>query len=149
LQNNSAIKFIIGGDGNDKEELVNRLSVRKLNNVNYVGYISNISWFCSLLDCLVVPSHHEPMGMIVVEAQAMRIPVIASNVDGLNEVAIDGENALLFKPKDIVDLESTITKLVADKALQEKLKIAGVQNAKKYSIENYIMSLSDIYSKIT
>ena len=148
LQNNNSIKFIIAGDGNDREELLTRISARKLSNVKYIGYVSDITWFCSLLDCLVVSSHHEPMGMIVVEGQAMRVPVIASNVDGLNEVATNGENALLFKSKDISDLELTLTKLLADKTLQEKLIEAGVENAKKYSIENYARSLADIYSRI-
>jgi len=58
--------------------------------------------FYSGLDCLVVPSLWEPQGLVEIEAQALGVPVIVSNVEALNEIIHDGENGLLLSPATLM-----------------------------------------------
>jgi glycosyltransferase involved in cell wall biosynthesis len=146
--NNASLKFLIAGEGVDRKELLTYISVNGLNDLIYIGYASNMQWFYSIIDCLVVPSHHEPMGMIIPEAQAMGVPVIAANVDGLNEIVVNGNNVLLFKAKDIVSIELALQRVINDKQLRDELIINGIINAEKYSIENYNKALDEIYSRL-
>jgi glycosyltransferase involved in cell wall biosynthesis len=145
---NISVIFLIAGDGPDREELLSYISVHGLSNVIYIGYAPNMQLFYSMIDCLVVPSHHEPMGMIVPEAQAMGVPVIAANVDGLNEVVADGINVLLFEAKDTSGIKATLLKVIEDKPLREHLISNGIANAKKYSIESYLKALYEIDTKL-
>ncbi len=148
LKDNSSIRFVIAGDGEDKEKLLSLISSYKLDNVIYLGYVSNPGWFYSLIDCLVIPSHYEPMGITAIEAQAMGVPVIASNVTGLNEI-ITNENAILVEPKNVQELKKAINRAKDDLALCRHLSDSGLRNAKNYSIGNYVQELDSIYNSIS
>jgi len=148
LKADSSIRFLIAGDGEDKEQLLNLISSNKLDNITYLGYVSSPERFYSLLSCLAVPSHYEPMGITAIEAQAMEVPVIASNVDGLNEI-VNNENAILFEPRIIQELTKAILRLRDDSALYESLKGNGIKNAKNYSIEAYVQKIDTIYNSLS
>ena len=61
----------------------------------------------------VLPSVHEPFGIVALEAMARGIPLIASNVGGLPDFVKDGENGLLFDPSDPANLVRAFDRLVA------------------------------------
>jgi glycosyltransferase involved in cell wall biosynthesis len=148
LKDNSSIKFLIAGDGEDKEKLLNLISSKGLGNVIYLGYAPNMQGVYSILDCLAIPSHYEPMGITAIEAQAIEVPVIASNVDGLNEIITNEENALLINPQDAESIKTAILRLQENEGLCTQLKNEGKENAKRYSIENYAKALDNIYNSI-
>jgi glycosyltransferase involved in cell wall biosynthesis len=52
------------------------------------------------MDLLVLPSHREGSGRVLVEAAAMRLPVIASDIRGCREVVSSGKTGILVPPKD-------------------------------------------------
>lgn len=146
LSTNQNFKFVIAGDGPQKIKMLKLMeSLNVGNNVLYLGYISNMVWFYPLLNCFVIPSHWEPMGLTEIEAQAMGIPVIASDKEGLNEIIIDGENGLLFKVKDVNDLAKKINMLKNDIELRLQLIRNGINNIKKYSLASYIQALKNLY----
>lgn len=141
------LKLLISGDGPKKEEyiqLVNKLGLNK--NIFFLGYVPDIKWFYSIIDCLVIPSHYEPFGIVTLEAQAMRIPVISANVEALNEVVSDRKTGLLFKPKDKKDLAKKIELIYTDENLRTELTKRGLENIKKYSLKNYLTNLEGIYN---
>lgn len=147
LNRNKNIKFLIAGDGNDKNELLNLIGPDNLKtNIIYLGYISNMVWFYSLLDCFVMPSHWEPMGLEEIEAQAMGLAVIASNVPALDEIIQDRENGLLFEAKNSKDLAEKIKILYKNRKLREQLIINSLKSVKKYSLEEYLFNLNKIYN---
>ena len=61
----------------------------------------------------VLPSVHEPFGIVALEAMVRGIPLIASNVGGLPDFVKDGENGLLFDPSDPANLVRAFDRLVA------------------------------------
>ncbi|OQA31900.1 MAG: UDP-D-galactose:(glucosyl)lipopolysaccharide-1,6-D-galactosyltransferase [archaeon ADurb.Bin336] len=149
IKKNKNFKFVIVGDGKDKEKMLSKINEFNLsNNIIYLGYSSKMVWFYSLLDCFVIPSQWEPMGLTEIEAQAMNIPVIATNVPALNEIIQDSENGLLFKAKDAMDLSRKIELIYKNKKLREKIIKNGLNNVKKYDLTNYKIELNKLYKDL-
>ena len=142
LNNMTGLKFMVAGTGVEDEEL--KKMIRRYNledKVIYVGFIPDMVWFYSLLDLFVIPSHWEPMGVTQIEAQAMGMPVIASNVDGLNEV-VDSDNVMFFEAGNTKELSDLILRLMEDSTARTLLTAAGKRNAEKYYADDFILKLN-------
>ena len=147
-EKNTKIKFLIVGSGPDKEKLIkliNKLNLR--NKILYIGFVPDVRSFYSMLDCFVMPSHWEPSPMIFYEVQSLGIPLICADAVSVNELIKNKKNALLFKLKNKKDLSEKIKIICNDKNLRKKLIKNGLNEAKKYSLENYLIKLGDIYEK--
>lgn len=89
----------IAGTGPEKQqlqELVKKLGISKI--CSFLGCIENVSEFYESIDLLVAPSIREPLGLVAQEAQMRGCPVIASCIDGLPEVVIDGHTGYTLVP---------------------------------------------------
>jgi glycosyltransferase involved in cell wall biosynthesis len=142
---NMNLKLLVVGDGEDKSKLLDFIKKNKLEDkIICLGYIDKMRWFYSLLDCFVISSHWEPMGLTEIEAQAFEVPVIASNVAALNEI-INNENGMLFEAKNPNDLSQKINKLYKNQKLRKELVKNGLKNAKKFDLNNYVAKLNQLY----
>jgi len=144
-QKDIKIKGIIAGSGPEEVQLQKLISKKKY--VDYVGRVGfkKMPAFYQKLDFIVVPSFQESMGLTHLEAQASGIPVIVSNIPALRET-VSTENALLFDPHSKDELVAVIMKMVTDKKLRAKLISRGLANSKKYTIKQYLTTLTnDIY----
>jgi glycosyltransferase involved in cell wall biosynthesis len=138
--------FFVAGDGPDKSrvlKLIEELSIK--DSVKYLGFVPDMNYFYNLMDCLVIPSHWEPLGLVGIEANACGVPVIAANVDGLRELINDRENGLLFQPKNEHDLAEKIQIIIEDRDLRHKLISNGLCKVKSFSQSEYIRTLMEIY----
>lgn len=82
--------------------------------------------------------------MIFYEAAAMGVPVVGSNVDGINEFIAHGKNGLLFEYNNLNDLTANITKLSTDKNLRGSIKLNLKNDLTKHSLKNYLKKLKQI-----
>lgn len=143
------IKLLITGNGPEKEEnmkLAHKLGLER--NIFFLGYIPDIRWFYSIIDCFVIPSHWEPFGIVALEAHATGVPVISSNVEGLNEVVLDAKTGFLFEPKNQKDLAKKIELLYHNEDLRREIIENGLKSAGNYSLEKYLMTLESIYCSL-
>ena len=98
------------------------------------------------LDVFVLPSRHEPFGIVVLEAWASGKPVIASNVGGLTQLVDDGVNGLHFTNGDADSLQARISALVTSSVLAQDLAEAGAQEAReKYDWDSVAFQMEQIY----
>jgi L-malate glycosyltransferase len=139
------IKFLIAGNGDDKDEMLEFIKTNDLNNVIYLGYVDNMPWFYSLLGCFIIPSHWEPMGLVPIEAQLMKIPVISSDTPALNEIIKDNETGLLFEVKDNNDLSEKIITLYSNQRLRNRLIENALKNAKEFNLDQYMKKINKLY----
>lgn len=118
--NNEELKAIIS-----KEEWI--LDARKQEDVRP---------YLKASDILVLPSYREGLGQVLLEAQAMSVPVVATDVVGCNNVVKDGYNGLLCEPKSAQALFGAMRRLYDDKELYAKIK----GNGRQYVLENFEMN---------
>lgn len=100
-------------------------------------------------DCFVLPSKMEPFGIVILEAWAAGVPVIASCVGGIPGFTHDGEDILLFPSDDEETLTAKLEQLAHDGMLRQALVEAGRTAVSAYSWEAASDRLIDIYRKVT
>lgn len=79
-------------------------------------------------DCLVLPSRSEGRPVVVMEAMAAGLPVVASDIPGTRELVSHGETGLLFQLDDAQGLADTLSQLAADPTMRDRLGAAGRQS---------------------
>lgn len=114
----------------------------------FTGYRTDVSDIMSALDLLVLPSHSEAFGRVLVEAMAAGKPVIGTTVGGIPEIIEDGITGLLVPPASPDDLAQAIIKILQDPDLAHRMGAAGRERAKAcFSPERYAAEVQKIYEK--
>ena len=100
-------------------------------------------------DVFVLPSRHEPFGIVVLEAWAAGLPVVASDVGGLGKLcAAHPDAAITFAPGVIDALDDALRRVGGDAALRERLSSAGRAAAAEYDWRVLAARLVDFYAEI-
>jgi glycosyltransferase involved in cell wall biosynthesis len=94
-------------------------------------------------DLLLFPSLYEGFGLPIVEAQALGIPVLTSNIPPMKEIA--GEGAIFVDPLSVSDIFEGMVKFISDKCYREKLVELGKFNANRFSRESFCESYKNLY----
>ncbi len=105
-------------------------------------------------DVFVAPSvtaadgDKEGFGLVILEAMASGVPVVASRSGGIVDIVKDEENGLLCDEKDVEKLSVNISRVLEDEALSAKLKTAAGHTVEQYSYDNISRRYNDILSGI-
>lgn len=100
-------------------------------------------------DVFVLPSRHEPFGIVVLEAWAAGLPVVASDVGGLGRLcASHPEAALTFAPGDFDAMDGALRRLMSESDLRSRLSAAGCTAAAEYDWRTLSSRLVDFYAEI-
>jgi colanic acid/amylovoran biosynthesis glycosyltransferase len=94
-------------------------------------------------------SLNEAVGMILIEAQAVGVPIIASNVGGIPEVIRDGQTGILVPPADPHSLARAINQLLADK--QKRLDMSEAARAwikDKFKPQDMVNAISGLCQEL-
>ena len=94
------------------------------NNINIinVGYQDDVRPFFAISNCLVFPSYREGFPNVVMQAGAMGLPSIVTNINGCNEIIIDGENGLVIPIKDVNSLYHSMKKISLNHDFYQNVK---------------------------
>ena len=116
--------LLVGGLENDLDPL-NPETLAEINqnkDIISVGFQQDVRSFFAIADALVFPSYREGFPNVVMQAGAMGLPSIVSDINGCNEIIIEGENGLIIPPKNVEKLKEKMLTLAKDKNLYTKLK---------------------------
>ena len=120
-------------------------------NIIFLGNRSDVPELLANAGIFVLPSRYEGFGIVIIEAMAAGIPVIASKIDGPKEIISHGQNGLLFENENVIDLAEKIKMLCNDNNLRDRLVNNALVSAQEYSIEKmyerYISAYTDIIGK--
>ncbi len=146
-----SLKLKILGEGLLREELEREATANALD-VEFLGFVPNEDALEIIRNAKVqvIPSEwYEGFPMVVLEAYALGVPVVASRIGSLEEVIEQGVTGLRFTPGDAADLAATVNRLVADDGqLREMSQNAlAIFNA-KYTAEVNIDLLLSIYAEV-
>lgn len=119
---------LVGGAESDLdplfEETVNE--IEKNPNIISVGFQNDVRPYFAISNCLVFPSYREGFPNVVMQAGAMGLPSIVSDINGCNEIIREGENGTIIPVKNIKAIVEAMQKMSSDKAYYEQLQ----QNAR-------------------
>jgi len=90
--------------------------------IHAVSFQSDIRPYFCIADALILPSYREGLPNVLIEGGSCGIPLIATNINGCNEVIIEGENGLLIPPKNVDALTYAIQTLLDDTTFYEHLQ---------------------------
>ena len=127
VENNEPIGIkllLVGGLENDLDPL-NPETLAEINqnkDIISVGFQQDVRSFFAIADALVFPSYREGFPNVVMQAGAMGLPSIVSDINGCNEIIIEGENGLIIPSKNVEKLKEKMLTLAKDKNLYTKLK---------------------------
>ncbi|MGY6411711.1 MAG: glycosyltransferase family 4 protein [Alkalilacustris sp.] len=125
---NPEARLTLVGDGPDRTKLEGRAAGLGLTDaVRFTGYLDQDKVAAALAeaDMLVLPSFSEGLPVVLMEALASRIPVIATQVAGVAELVRDGETGLLVPAGDVDSLADGLDRLLSDPDLCRRMGEAG------------------------
>lgn len=144
------VKFMLVGDGYLRDYLLDY--VKRLGISNYViftGFREDISEITSIFDIACLPSLFEGMGRVLLEAQVLGKPVVATRVGGIVEMVKDNETGILVNPADYHGLAVAIIRLLTDEALARKFGEAARQHIdEKFSATRMVENIDKVYSEL-
>jgi glycosyltransferase involved in cell wall biosynthesis len=120
----AAVRLILVGDGPERA----RLEATGGQGVTFSGQIQSTASYYAAADVMVLPSLTEGSPNVLLEAMAAGVPVVATRVGGIPEIATDGESALLVPPRDPAALARAIGELLEDSDKRARL-IAQARSA--------------------
>ncbi len=129
-------------------KLVDSLGIR--DNVRFLGFTNNVPEAMRNLDAMVLPSlFGEGMPMVVLEALALGVPVIATKVEGTPEVVRDGVEGLLAEPGCAASISAKIAQLVQSRSEWSRMSTrAHERHQEKFSDEQMVKKIAKVYRKL-
>jgi glycosyltransferase involved in cell wall biosynthesis len=142
--------FAIAGDGPKRrqlEKLAADLGVE--DRVRFLGSRSDIPALLGASDLFVLPSRYEGFPLALLEAMAAEVPVVATRIDGIDELVVDGQNGDLVEAGDSAALGSAITNLLADPDRRKALATRGHELVlQRYGAEAMTARVTHVYDEL-
>lgn len=151
---NQNVKALIVGEGNLRKKYMQEAEqLGVANRIIFAGYVENdfLPEHYNLFDIFILPSidKSEAFGIVLLEAMACGVPLLASNLKGVRSVVIPGENGLLVEPKNAKDIADKINHLLKNEKLMKDFGLNGIELVnKKYRWPIIAAEVEAVYKKI-
>ncbi|MEJ0047288.1 MAG: glycosyltransferase family 4 protein [Rhodospirillales bacterium] len=135
-----------GGDAKALRRLAQSLNISA--RVHFAGWLDRAAADAVLAgaDALVLPSHHEALPLVLLEAAGLGVPVIATPVGAIPELFRDGESALLVPPGDHVALSAALHRLLSEPECCELLSRNGrALYQREFAVASFAEGLRRLY----
>ena len=152
LQKHPQVKLVIAGQGAEEQNLrslAQELGITE--QVMFVGHLeqSILAAYMKNSLALVLPSLTEGLPRVVIEAQLLGKPVIASRVGGIPEIVADGETGVVVEPKDCQALARAMVQILEDPVLAERMgSAARAQMSEKFNYQNYYTAYHNMVRQV-
>lgn len=141
-------KLVFVGDG-PQRKYYEKLATPLGEKVLFLGRKKEVAKLMSASDVFVLPSVREAFGLVLLEAAAVGLPIIASNVGGIPEIIDDGKSGILVPPENLEVLAEAINKLLQNPALAENLAHEAKSKVEmNFSAKTMAGKTAEVYNKI-
>jgi glycosyltransferase involved in cell wall biosynthesis len=143
-----SFRLVVVGDGAEMENL--QVMARDLGIdaiTHFAGRVPRALIYSAIkgFGIAAVPSREEGFGLSAIEAMAAGVPVVASRVDALQEVVLDGTTGLLCPAEDAGALAAGLARLVSDPGSRHAMGVAGAAHvARRYDTPAYRASMAEL-----
>lgn len=142
--------FLVVGEGPERSRLDEMIREQGLaERVHLAGWRADIPELLAAGTALVLASHWEGLPNVILEAMAAGLPVVATRVEGTDELVIDGQTGLVVPPRSPNDLAESIEKLLLDPAAAKVMGQGGQQRAKsEFTWEAMVVQYERLYRSL-
>jgi len=149
LKRHPQVVFVLAGDG-PEEELLRNLAREcgVAERLRFCGYVSDARQIYLAADVVLMPSLFEGLPMSLLEAMAMRVPVVASALDGIAEVVDDGRDGFLVPSGDAQSFCERVCQLISNPSLAAEIGMAASDKVvRKFSAERMCREVERVYDR--
>ncbi|MDD2523056.1 MAG: glycosyltransferase family 4 protein [Anaerolineaceae bacterium] len=149
LEHHPQTRLIFLGDGELRSQL--EAQTRQLGlqtHVEFAGQVDDVLARLPLFDLFVSSSLWEGLPTVIMEAMAVGLPVIATDIPGTREMISDTINGRLVPPGDPVALADAITGMIENPQMRQDFGKAGKKSVKKFSIEEIAKTYLELYESL-
>lgn len=149
------VAFLVAGEEEERglrfterlRQLIGELSVS--DRVHFLGRVEDLPWLFAALTVLVLPSWQEAFSIVLIQAMAAGLPVIASDVGGPAEIVTHGVTGLLVPPRRVEALAQAINRLLDDPDLRRRLGVAARKEVViRFEREKVINQIESVYRDV-
>lgn len=149
VKNFNEAKLLLIGEGDYRARIMKKVVKNNLtNHVEFLGTKKDIAEILSGCDIFVLSSISEGFGLALVEAMAMGLPVVSTNVGGVKEVVRDGVNGILVEPNDPGAMAKAIEELIKNRERRKQMGKKGIKIAKQFDIHTTTRKYNELYYRL-
>jgi glycosyltransferase involved in cell wall biosynthesis len=112
------------------------------------GYASDLKKTYAGFDVFVLTSSHEGIPYVILKSMSAKVPIVSTEVGGINEIITNNINGLLVPFADIDGLKNSVLKLVKDNSSRNSIvNNAYLDYKNKWTVEKTICKMEEIYSR--
>ena len=146
----AALVFV--GDGKLKKQLEASANKNKIKNVFFMGFKNQteLPEFYAMSDVFVLPSSHEPWGLVVNEAMCFSLPVIVSDKVGAGgDLVREGLNGFIYSAKDVISLSNYLHNLLANETKRKSMSEMSLRIISSWSYNKCVEGISNCMQAIS
>ena len=149
LRPSLSFRLVLVGEGPDRRAIERKAAALGVEDrITLAGHRIDVRPYYALADLLLMPSHSEGSPNVLLEAMSAGIPVAATSVGGIPEIAGHEENALLVARGDMDAMANAAVRLLEDPGLARRLADSAVKVACNYTPEAYSQALLQLYDQV-
>ncbi len=150
LKNYNNTTFVLVGDGPLRDTIESLIADFKISNkVILTGFRSDIPELLSMMDIFVLTSLWEGLPRVLLQAMVMGIPIVATQVDGVPEAVMHGQNGFLVPPRDFHALAERTLQLIQNPTLVKKMGEAGKKMVDpEFCIKEMVRKTEELYENL-
>jgi len=142
------VRLIVVGDGPLRSQAEGLIAKHRIDNVVMAGYVPEEvkpRYYASADIACFPATGGESFGVVILEAMASALPVVATEVPGYLSVVEPGVDALTVRPRSPVELGAALTVLARDRDLRARLGASGLAKARRYAWREIAARVIDVY----
>ena len=143
--------LVVVGDGVDKTRLNGKVKdMGLMNGVRFLGRVMppDLYELYKVGDVFVTASEIETQGIVLIEAAACGLPLIAVDKGAVSEVCQNDKNGYLCQPGNVAEISKAIVKILTDNKLRERFSENSIKIASEHDFEKTLDKFENIYNKV-
>lgn len=143
-------RFLLVGTGELEEELKVKSKKLKLEEkAIFTGFMSDIKDVLASIDVFVIPSLREGLPVVLLEAMAMKKPIVATNIEGIAEILENGVSGLLVPPRNSKALAEAVINMLTykEKALRMGISARMIVE-ERFGVDIMVQKVEEVYEEL-
>jgi len=144
------VVFLLVGDGELKEQLVEQAQRLKIaDNILFLGNRDDVPAVLGVSDLFVLPSIYEGIPLVILEAMAAGLPVVATNIAGTRELIKPGVDGVLAETENSEDIARAIDSVLSDVERSRRMSVLAQTKVKeRFTLQQMVSGTEDIYREV-